>query len=698
MVRMYVDSPPLACRRRLELPSFFISLAFLLLVALLPLGAMGGVEAQAPGAQGASAQPTSSQSADSGAAPAAASADLPLTRVVLFTAGLGYFEHDGRITGSRTVDLEFPAKGINDLLASLIVRDSGGGRVTSVDYASRDPLARTLGSFAIDLTDNPALAAILRQARGEKIQVAAPESITGTIVSVETRPVVTLSSRGSPQGAIGNQEAVFINLLTASGIRSINLENTSNEDWRNIRLDLVSGQPISFVMDLDRRVYTKRPEVSVPLPPTIMPQVYGEAMGPGEPGAEKIMRESLAASRASAAPSAAAPLSKGRQQAGDEDGVSAAGAIDLSQGVSAGAVGASLGELFRYSMVDPVTIARNQSAMLPIVNQAIQGERLSIYDERVLAKHPLAGFRIQNTTGLHLMGGPVSVFEGGAYAGEAEVDDIGSGGERIISYSVDLDVELSAHGKSIPDSITEVKISRGTLVVSRTLHRERDYTIVNRAARPKWLLVEYPLSSDWTLVEPAQPAEQTRDLYRFTVQLPGRLAAGGAGGGSSPVTAAGGAKAVAGPSAATGGSATGAGSAAPSTLRIVEERRISQTVALTNLDSDTVAFYLRQQVLSAAVRNALAKLTRLRGELADLVRERHGVESQIAGIHSDQERIRGNMSALDRSSTLYKRYVATLNSQEDTLESLVGRLDSLQMGERATQKEIDDYIGSLDLT
>ena len=121
-------------------------------------------------------------------------------------------------------------------------------------------------------------------------------------------------------------------------------------------------------------------------------------------------------------------------------------------------------------------------------------------------------------------------------------------------------------------------------------------------------------------------------------------------------------------------------------------------MALTNLDSGTVAFYLKQQVVSAAVRDALAALTRLRGELADLVRERHGIESQISGIHSDQERIRGNMSALDRSSTLYKRYVATLNSQEDTLEGLLGRLDLLQKGEQAKQKEINAYLGSLDLT
>ncbi len=775
MDRIGVDAPLRARRGHIGLSLFFIVLALLLLAGLLPLAAMGHGEAQtasSPGAavQGGASQLTTSQAAGSGSAPAAESAELPLQRVVLFTCGLGYFERDGRITGSRTVNLEFPAKGINDLLASLIVRDSGGGRVTSVDYASRDPLTRTLASLAIDLTDNPALGAILLQARGEEVRISAPEPITGTIVSVESRPVAEAGgSTGDPSTV---REALFINLLTGSGIRSINLasvssilflnprlradlskalsliasdrsadkkrvainfagsgtrevsvaymaetpvwktayrlvigegagflqgwaivENTSNEDWRSVRLDLVSGQPISFVMDLYRPIYTKRPEVGVPLPPSLMPQVYGEAIGPGEPAAEpgtargaasgdKAMRELLAGGRAYPAPSAAAPMAKTVQQSREEEDASAP-AIDLGQGVSTGAVGASLGELFRYSMIDPVTIARNQSAMLPIVNQSVQGERLSIYNEQVLEKHPLSGFRIHNTTGLHLMGGPVSVFEGGAYAGEAEFDDIGTGGERIISYAVDLDIEVSPQGKSLPDRITQVKISRGTLIVARILQRERDFVMVNRGDRAKKLLIEYSLSGDWTLVEPAKPAEQTRDVYRFAVQLPGRVTASDGADGSP---------------AAADGSTAASGSAASTTLRVVEERRVSQSVALTNLDSNTIALYLQQQVVSAAVRDALAKLSRLRGELTDLARERQGVEGQISGIRSDQERIRSNMSALDRSSTLYKRYVATLNSQEDTLESLVGRLDTLQSSERAKQKEIDDFIGSLDLT
>src|SRR5262245_61711906 len=108
--------------------------------------------------------------------------ELPLKQLVLFTSGVGYFQRDGEVNGSARLELQFDAKDVNDLLKSLVLRDFDGGSVASVTYASRDPVTKTLKSFAIDLTGDPALAQILAQARGEQVQVGA---LTGTIVGVE---------------------------------------------------------------------------------------------------------------------------------------------------------------------------------------------------------------------------------------------------------------------------------------------------------------------------------------------------------------------------------------------------------------------------------------------------------------------------------------------------------------------------------
>jgi hypothetical protein len=102
-------------------------------------------------------------------------AALPLTSLALFTSGVGYFQHDGSVTGDARLELTFPSRGINDIIKSLILRDLDGGTVSSVTYASRDPITRALKTFAVDLTGNPALAAILQQVRGQQVELSVQE-------------------------------------------------------------------------------------------------------------------------------------------------------------------------------------------------------------------------------------------------------------------------------------------------------------------------------------------------------------------------------------------------------------------------------------------------------------------------------------------------------------------------------------------
>ena len=63
-------------------------------------------------------------------------AELPVTRVTLFSSGVGYFQREGEVEGDARVDLIFPASDVNDLLKSLIVQDAGGGRVGTVTYVA----------------------------------------------------------------------------------------------------------------------------------------------------------------------------------------------------------------------------------------------------------------------------------------------------------------------------------------------------------------------------------------------------------------------------------------------------------------------------------------------------------------------------------------------------------------------------------
>src|SRR5262249_32274420 len=133
------------------------------------------------------------QNAPNGLASAKPPTPLPISQVVLFSSGVGYFHREGEVDGAARIDLSFPASDINDLLKSLVLQDLGGGRVSAVSYDSHDPIDKTLRSFALNLNNNPGFAQILNQARGEKIEVtihdkqqkdAKPTKQTGIIVGM----------------------------------------------------------------------------------------------------------------------------------------------------------------------------------------------------------------------------------------------------------------------------------------------------------------------------------------------------------------------------------------------------------------------------------------------------------------------------------------------------------------------------------
>src|SRR5207249_6538555 len=83
--------------------------------------------------------------------------------------------------------IAFRTEQINDLLKSLVLQDFGSGKIAPVVFGSRDPIERTLKSFAIDLTDNPSLAELLNRMRGIEVEITAPNSIKGVVVGTEAQ-------------------------------------------------------------------------------------------------------------------------------------------------------------------------------------------------------------------------------------------------------------------------------------------------------------------------------------------------------------------------------------------------------------------------------------------------------------------------------------------------------------------------------
>ena len=111
---------------------------------------------------------------------------LPIQKVVLYSSGVGYFEHEGRVAGSATTELRFRAAQMNDVLKSLLLQDLDGGRISTVIYPSQDPINKILGSFDIDLSGNPSLGNVLTQLRGSSVNISAGTDIhKGIVLGVE---------------------------------------------------------------------------------------------------------------------------------------------------------------------------------------------------------------------------------------------------------------------------------------------------------------------------------------------------------------------------------------------------------------------------------------------------------------------------------------------------------------------------------
>src|SRR5262249_6387358 len=157
---------------------------------------------------------------------------LPVTRVVLFNSGVAYFTRGGEVEGDARVDLVFPEEDVNDLLKSMVLEDFNGGRVAAVSYDSREPIARTLSSFAIDLNGNPTFGNIVNQARGERVEVTVvptaanqPGKLTGTIVGVEVQKL--------PAGPNATVDVEVLNMWCAEGLRSVRLNDIQQLRFSN---------------------------------------------------------------------------------------------------------------------------------------------------------------------------------------------------------------------------------------------------------------------------------------------------------------------------------------------------------------------------------------------------------------------------------------------------------------------------------
>lgn len=330
-------------------------------------------------------------------------------------------------------------------------------------------------------------------------------------------------------------------------------------------------------------------------------------------------------------------------------------------GVAADVDTQEIGELFEYRISHPVTIQRNSSALIPILQNSVDGEIVSLYNQSVREEHPMNAVYLHNTSGLTLESGPMTIIENNTYAGEALMGRIKPNEKRFITYAVDLGCRVSVKEDESDEKAFLVEIANGEMRVHHKQTRTTTYTINNLSDRPKTLYIEHPYEKDekWELTKTAKPVETTEDFHRFKVSIPADTT---------------------------------------TQFAVSEALPDSDTYALSNITTNDIQLFVKSNYLTPAIKQALETIANLKTEMATLARQIAEKQSEINTITRDQERMRENLRALGKSEEekqLVQRYVSRISQGEDRLDTLRQEEKKMKDDREALQRRVDDSIRKL---
>ncbi len=429
------------------------------------------------------------------------------------------------------------------------------------------------------------------------------------------------------------------------------VDNTSGEDWENVRLSLVSGLPVSFISRLYEPRYLQRPVVQLAQDRAWRPTVHGGALEEQE---KKLSNEldQVGGARGGYAKSAApAPMMERafRQDVAANMPMVADRAefrAQASSTIAATAERAELGNLFEYAIQRPVTIRKSESAMLPFFRERVAARRLYIYDAANGSQHPLNAAEITNSSDATLDGGAITVYDAGAYVGEALVETVKAGDKRLISYAVDLGTRITTAFGSTSKLQSEIHYRRGVLTTKTAVKETKTFTIRNVDSESKTLILEHPVRGGYELVD-MEAEEKTAAAYRFEVELDGD---------------------------------------STKKFPIVEERVYAQTHAVANMTPDQLMSWVLNKELDPAGRERLGEIADAKRSLAELERQAERSTQRIRNLSEDQGRLRSNISTL-RSVSGQQQKVMEYSEQLGALE---GRLVRERDNQTDLARQIDE--------
>ncbi len=443
------------------------------------------------------------------------------------------------------------------------------------------------------------------------------------------------------------------------------VDNTTGADWDHVQLSLIAGAPQSFIQPLSVPYYSRRPEIPLPQEAQLSPQTH-ESGDSGSPVAKAAARPQVAGVAGMAGGSAGGVLGgvMGGLASGPATAARSANAPASMMYEDAGAssiaintVGTSFDDYFEYKIGEPVTIRKNESALVPILQTKVDAERVTLWS----AKQPVAlrALWITNTSNLTLDRGSFSIVEGGNFGGEGLLDPVHPAEKRLLSYAVDQAVRVTSEAGSNTSRVLGITAAKGVLQVRESQVSEFEYLVRNAASEPRTVIVEHPVLPGYTLDWEVKPEETTPTVYRF------RVAA-----------------------------------AAGETVRLHVGQRRATTVhyQLTNSDDNQLTFILNRTNGNAAVKQALEPILEARRKVSGAQAAVDAANATLTRLRSDEERERANVTALantDKASR--ERFVRELSVTEDAIAVAQKELAAAEGNLKVAKDELANRIETLQI-
>lgn len=423
------------------------------------------------------------------------------------------------------------------------------------------------------------------------------------------------------------------------------MDNSLEEDLEEVEISLVAGQPISFVYDFYAPPLTYRPTVreqarAVAAPVEMEDRERNARDDDNGPVDMQCEATTAGGSAHRATPKMVPPPGQPKAQI-----IGAYAKIETKA--------QNLGAFFRYDILNPVTIKRGESAMLPILQQKIDCEKTFVYNQQKNPDNPMVALKFENKTGLTLERGPLTVYDEGMYVGEAILPFTTEGQEQFIVYAVELGIKVSSEQTSAL-KFKEAYLSNVYLIKLNYETTTTTYKLTNKTKKSAKVLLEHQKWSGYELIESKKPDEETESYYRWKLEIP-------------------------------------AGKTIE--FKLAQGRTTSYNEYLQYLSIETLEEYVKQGELKKEVKELAAKVVSRYQKIKELQDEKVSLNEERGRFSQDQERMRKNIGALSQASeegALRKKYVKQLEEQEDRVQQINKRITEIDGEIHKLEKEINE--------